>query len=185
MFPRLNNCQSNVVMKKAAVIKGIYRYSLTREWDIEKPSVLFIMLNPSTADAFDDDNTIRRCIGFAKRWGCGSIEVVNVFALRSRDPLALRKAYEPIGSENAQYILEAVRRASKIILAWGNHVLHVSQASSIMNVITSLSDSETDFYCLGLTKEHQPKHPLMLSYGLLPQKCMVHKGERGYFVDII
>ena len=51
-----------------------YRYSLWRQWD-EGPSVLWIMLNPSTADVYVDDPTIRRCVGFAKAWGCSRIEV--------------------------------------------------------------------------------------------------------------
>jgi hypothetical protein len=66
-----------------------YRYWLSRDWDDSLPIVTFIMMNPSTADATIDDATIRKCVGFAKAWGFGRIRVVNLFALRSRDPLDL------------------------------------------------------------------------------------------------
>jgi hypothetical protein len=73
---------------KSAVISpcGLYRYRLTRTWDAVRWSAAFVMLNPSTADAVDDDPTIKRCVGFAKRWGCGGIVVANLFAFRSADP---------------------------------------------------------------------------------------------------
>src|SRR5689334_20041621 len=77
--------QSEIV--KSAVLSpcGLYRYRLTRRWG-DGPALLFVMLNPSTADATEDDPTIRRCTGFAKREGMPAIEVVNLFAWRATDP---------------------------------------------------------------------------------------------------
>src|SRR3546814_16904510 len=64
---------------------------LWRIWDDTKPQCMFIMLNPSTADADLDDPTIRRCIGFAKSWGYGGLQVCNLFAYRSTEPRELLK----------------------------------------------------------------------------------------------
>ena len=93
-------------MKKHAVIShdDKYRYQLSRIWDEEKPMVLFIMLNPSTADADVDDPTIRRVVNFAKSWGYGGVFVGNLYAFRSTDPKVLRYIDDPIGEENIQHI---------------------------------------------------------------------------------
>ena len=85
---------------------GVYRYRLWREWDADLPSCLFIMLNPSTADATQDDPTIRRCIDYARRWGFGRLEVGNLFALRSTDPKALYAADDPVGPDNDDALME-------------------------------------------------------------------------------
>ncbi|MCL6576102.1 DUF1643 domain-containing protein [Kyrpidia sp.] len=91
-------------MYKDATIVGPYRYSLTREWDASKPRVVFIMLNPSTADDDQDDNSVKRCIGFAKKWGFGSLEVVNLFAYRTPNPEKLSQVEDPVGMENREHI---------------------------------------------------------------------------------
>lgn len=84
---------------RGAVISddGRYRYRLWRTWAPELPRMAWIMLNPSTADAEVDDPTIRRCVGFAKREGCGGIEVVNLYAYRSTDPSVLGTVDEKHG----------------------------------------------------------------------------------------
>src|SRR5881396_744410 len=96
-----------------------YRYRLWRRWDRSRAVVAFVMLNPSTADAMHDDPTIRRCIGFARNWGFGGVDVVNLFALRATDPRALRRAHDPVGPANDRHIASAGSRASLVILAWG------------------------------------------------------------------
>ena len=98
------------IMKQGAAIDptGLYRYSLWREWDANAPRVAFVMLNPSRADANTDDPTLRRCLGFARSWGCGSIEVVNLFAYRASRPDILRVVLDPVGPENDRYLQEAV-----------------------------------------------------------------------------
>lgn len=73
-----------------------YRYILSRIWDIQLPQIVFIGLNPSTADALIDDPTQRRLIRFAQDWGYGGQTTVNLFALRSPYPEDLRKSEDPI-----------------------------------------------------------------------------------------
>jgi hypothetical protein len=68
---------------------GRYRYLLRRTWDYKKPRALICMLNPSTADAKQDDATIRSCVRLLSSIGYGSFEVVNVFAHRATDPKEL------------------------------------------------------------------------------------------------
>src|SRR4051812_49823510 len=82
---------------------GAYRYVLTRQVGGGVRRATFIMLNPSTADASNDDPTIRRCIGFAQRWGCGQLAVLNLFAYRATDPADLKRASEPVGPENREW----------------------------------------------------------------------------------
>jgi len=71
-----------------------YRYSLFRIWDEDKSLVLFIGLNPSTADEKEDDPTIRRCINFAKQWGWGygGLIMGNLFSFRATQPSDLKQA---------------------------------------------------------------------------------------------
>src|SRR4051812_41324552 len=78
---------------------GKYRYLLTRSW-ADGPTATFIMLNPSTAGAEQNDPTIRKCIGFAQRLGFGGLQAINLFALRTPSPVILRKARRPIGPGN-------------------------------------------------------------------------------------
>jgi hypothetical protein len=98
---------------------GTYRYLLGRRIGGGDRVGLWVMLNPSTADANEDDATIRRCIGFARREGCGLLEVVNLFAYRATDPAALRLADDPVGPANDHFISKAVERAALVVVAWG------------------------------------------------------------------
>lgn len=91
-----------------ATIIGNYRYNLWRVWDEQLPRVLWVMLNPSTADASQSDPTLRRILDFSKQWGYGSLEVVNLYAWRSPDPKTLLSASDPVGSFNNQHIIRSV-----------------------------------------------------------------------------
>jgi hypothetical protein len=133
-----------------------YRYRLWRRWDRTRPLVAFVMLNPSTADARHDDPTIRRCLGFARRWGYGGIEVVNLFAYRATNPTALRKVRDPVGRGNARHIQSALARAALVVLAWGAD----TQSSRHVSVVRA--------HCLGLTRAGQPRHPLYLRRDVRP-----------------
>ena len=110
-------------MQRDAVIDETrkYRYSLTRSWNPTLGRVAFILLNPSTANAFEDDSTVRRCIDFATRWGYGSIELVNLFAFRTKDPKILSSVRSPIGSDNDDYIKKAVVNADIVVVSWGEN----------------------------------------------------------------
>lgn len=145
-------------MKMDAVfdVTKTYRYSLWREWNPNAPCLGFIMLNPSTADKTTNDPTIRRCIGFAKTWGYGSLEVVNLFAYCTKSPQDLRRAVEPIGIENERYLLQAGQRAKTMILAWGNWGKLQNRSQEVLNLLSG----EGELYCLGCTQSGQPRHPL-------------------------
>jgi hypothetical protein len=145
---------------------GKYRYHLWRIWDDELPILAFVMLNPSTADAKQDDPTIRKCIGFAKRDGYGGISIRNVFAWRATDPSELTKVDDPFGPKNPITIqeLETIQTPSKIIVAWGNriytqhrnHKLHIAYRWAAGVALMGHA------YCLGINQNGDPKHPLYL-----------------------
>ncbi|GET43882.1 DUF1643 domain-containing protein [Microseira wollei] len=145
-------------MKQGATIDptGLYRYSLWREWDANAPRVAFVMLNPSRADADTDDPTLRRCLSFARSWGYGSLEVVNLFAYRAPRPDILRLVSDPIGPENDRYLKQAVELADKIIVAWGNR----GSLSNRAKIVSSWLMSRENLYCLGITQTGHPRHPL-------------------------
>src|SRR5262245_34051042 len=84
-----------------------YRYSLSRRFG-DGPTSVFIMLNPSTADAERDDPTIRKCVGFCRRWGVGELHVVNLFAFRAVSPFDMKKADDPVGPRNRRAIEQAL-----------------------------------------------------------------------------
>lgn len=137
---------------------GRYRYSLTRTWDSAANRVCFCLLNPSTADAVRDDPTLRRCLGYARRWGFGSVEVVNIFALRATDPRELRRADDPVGPRNDAAIRRAARRAALVVAGWGAHGALLDRGDAVRRLLISLSD--VDVVTLGHTKSGHPRHPL-------------------------
>lgn len=135
----------------------VYRYTLWRRWggEANKTYVQFIGLNPSTADETQDDPTVRRCIAFAQKWGYGGMCMTNLFAFRATDPNVMKKADDPIGAENDNWLTWIAHGAGKTIACWGVHGTHNNRASAIKLMLPEL-------YCLGLTKEGQPRHPLYL-----------------------
>lgn len=141
---------------------GLYRYRLGREWDMTKPRLTFIMLNPSTADAMVDDPTIRRCIGFAKRMGLGGVNVYNLYAFRATKPIDMLNAADPVGPENNRYLEEAFRTAVvehvPTIAAWGAN----ARQDRVLDVLDMAEQSYTQLSSLGITKHGHPKHPLYL-----------------------
>lgn len=111
------------------------------------------MLNPSTADAMVDDPTIRRCIGFSRRWGYDEMVVVNLYALRATDPAELGRAVDPFGPHNADTIDRHLRSSEAVIAAWGAHPWVTRVAAPILG-------AQRTFHCLGRTKAGHPRHPL-------------------------
>jgi hypothetical protein len=142
---------------------GTYRYLLGRRVGDGHRTMLFVMLNPSTADAQTDDPTIRRCIGFARRERCGVLEVINLFAFRTTDPAALLAAEAPVGRANDHFTEEAVKRAAFLVVAWG--AVHRRLAWRVRDVRAALwyalpSDGRRGPFCLGTTATGAPRHPL-------------------------
>lgn len=143
-------------MRSSAVLSdcGLYRYCLIRQW-ADGPTCGFIMLNPSTADATLDDPTIRRCIGFAKREGCGGLLVANLFAFRATDPRKMADADDPIGphaDEHLRRIADTVD--GPLIAAWGAHWMAGERAEQVKSTFGNR------LMCLGVTKDGHPRHPL-------------------------
>lgn len=145
-------------MHKSAIISecGRYRYRLSRVWGTGK-ALAFVMLNPSTADADNDDPTIRRCMGFAKREGAAGIIVMNVFAFRATSPKVMLAEPNAFGPNNAAH-LKALCSASlemPIVCAWGTHGGAVASSLAVM-----MRDQGARLACLGKTKDGHPRHPL-------------------------
>lgn len=142
---------------------GKYRYWLSRAWDDKLPVVCWVMLNPSTADAKDDDPTIRRCVNFARSWNAGGIYVVNLFAFRSPDPAALGGAKDPVGPMNDYFVHQCAaggrfgKKRLAVVAAWGAHGNFRDRDQAVLAL---LRDSGVTPQCLGLTKSGQPRHPL-------------------------
>lgn len=133
---------------------GLYRYRLERQWGNDRACV-FVMLNPSTADAAEDDPTIRRCMGFAKRERCGRLIVVNLFAWRATDPGELVRAADPVGPENDWHVAEACRGAGgPVVAAWGAHHMATDRAAKLVDAL------DLQAVCLGTTRDGAPRHPL-------------------------
>lgn len=138
---------------------GVYRYRLTRRWGFG-PTALFIMLNPSTADAMQDDPTIRRCRGFAMSWGMAALEVVNLYAWRATKPADLPRDSRAVGPENTRHTWGALRDTwitnGVAVAAWGAH----GKADRVTEVVGFADAFGVPILALGTTKAGHPRHPL-------------------------
>lgn len=147
---------------------GKYRYRLTRRFG-EGPDLVFLMLNPSTADAEQDDPTIRKCLGFARRLGYGGIVVVNLFALRATDPAALWKA--PTGEREGPAnwaICQSTIRDADVVLAWGAHARRVPEKT--LHISTYAEQNARRVIVLRRLSDGTPAHPLMLPYDCINEQ---------------
>jgi hypothetical protein len=138
---------------------GQYRYWLTRRWASGGRTVLFVGLNPSTADAVTDDPTIRKCVGFATRWGYSALLMGNLFAYRATNPKLLSTADDPVGPENRENLVWLIEASHMIVAAWGQHRLPC-YAHTLAGWILGLPQTR----CLGQNQDGSPKHPLYLPY---------------------
>ena len=162
-------------MKKAIISDcGKYRYELHREWDKDKKKVLFIMLNPSTADSDNNDLTTIRCMNFAKKWGYGGIMIGNIYPFRTKKPKDLRvwkkERAKHFGysyhKKNQNHVHDMIVKVDLVVCAWGgNHpgipdFLEIGEYPLKKLHYLELCDD-------GIT----PKHPLgNLSKDLLPKQ---------------
>jgi len=137
---------------------GRFRYRLGRRW-ADGPSLLFVMLNPSVADADIDDPTIRRCIGFARSHGAGAIEVVNLYAWRATKPADLRRQGWPVGPDNDGHIQAAVAASDRVCVAWGANAGDSDRPGVVLPLIRQAGKQP---FCLGATRSGHPSHPLFL-----------------------
>ena len=158
-------------LHKTAVISKCekYRYKLTRTWDEDKGKVLFIMLNPSTANHVENDLTTIRCMNFAKKWGYGGIMIGNIYPFRAKRPKHLRKWIKGYGDlynfneceDNKNHVYDMAQQAGLIVCAWG-----CNYKEGIPDWVEELGDLHYLELCDdGIT----PKHPLgNISKDLVP-----------------
>jgi len=151
-----------------------YRFALWRVWDKHKPLVLFIMLNPSTADGTFDDPTIRRCVNFAKSWGYGGILVGNLIAYRATDPKNLPSSLDlSIININKEYIRNLHSMAKITVLAYGTN----KAARFSDQFLPFTNEDYQSLYIIDKTVNGVPKHPLYLKGDLKP-KFYLHSNKR-------
>lgn len=155
-----------------------YRYQLWRRWR-KGPSLVWLLLNPSTADEKENDATIKRCIGFAQMWGYGRIDVINLFAFRSTNPNDLDLAHDPVGPENDKVIRRYGNE--QMIAGWGDkgsaRAYRNERALAVIQLLKSLN---CKIFCLGVTKKGQPRHPVRLPYVMKPTRFDSTEFERRF-----
>ncbi len=150
---------------------GRYRYRLTRRWGPGR-SLLCILINPSTATAEEDDNTIRKLVVIASLLGFDAIEVVNLFAFRATDPDDMMAAADPIGPENDQHLLDAVKANQLVLAGWGVPGDHLSRGAEVTRM---LQREGVQVMCLAINKGGTPKHPLYCRNDSQPIPYLVQK----------
>lgn len=164
----------------------VYRYTLWREWQCQpvwgscqlpsghigshsqesKGYAMFIGLNPSTADETLDDPTIRRCVGFAKRWGYSALCMTNLFAIRTKDPSMMKKHPFPAGQDNHSWILRCASEAGIVVAAWGKDGRHQNQDLNVREWVNSVN---AVMFCLKLNRDGTPQHPLYVPADTVPK----------------
>jgi len=147
---------------------GLYRYRLWRVWQRDLPLLVMIMLNPSTATATDNDPTVARCEGRARREGFGGLVVLNIFAMVATNPKKMKAAEDPVGDRNDRTLTEAfsgqwLRELSQanephtFCAAWGSHGGHRGRARQVRKLA---GQHGVGLVCLDRTKKGHPRHPL-------------------------
>jgi hypothetical protein len=165
---------------------GHYRWWLQRQWSPQRPRLIFIGLNPSRADGQRDDPTLRRLQGFARGWGFGALEVLNLFARISPSPALLRRAADPVGTDTDAWIrarLVAEPQAA-LWLGWGTGGRWAGRDRAVLALLRArLADEGPGRPCfsLGVTAAGQPRHPLYLAADRRPQPwCWQACGSLGH-----
>jgi hypothetical protein len=139
-----------------------YRYRLG--WPVDSQfatprRVLWVMLNPSTADELKLDPTLTRCRSFTREQSMGTwMEIVNLFAFRATDPSELRKAHDPVGPECDRHIAAAAAEADQVWVGWGAEPIAQGRAGIVLPILRM--HYRGPIWCLGVTKDGAPKHPL-------------------------
>ena len=153
------------MIRKAFISEDkLYRYLLYRRWSRGR-ALLWVMLNPSRADAEADDATTRRCTDLSSGWGFGAAVIVNLFGYISTDPKELNSISDPVGPENNSVIFDQFKKNNDCMVAWGSRPeIHLFQ-SRVKEISKHLP---TTAMCLGLTKQNYPRHPLRVSSSTKP-----------------
>ena len=149
---------------------GTYRYRLSRTW-AGGPTAVFVLLNPSTADATTDDPTVTRCVKYAAGMGFGRLLVVNLFALRSSDPSDLDAHPAPVGPKNDAHVVAAARAADRVVVGWGNAGGKRGRGRDVARRL------DVDLYAIGTTKSGHPRHPSRTPYDTTIERFSYGDGE--------
>lgn len=142
-----------------------YRYLLRRQWGAGG-SILYVLLNPSTATEERNDPTIERCERRARRMGFGGFAVSNLFAYRATEPRELKRAAAPVGASNDGALMDAAAGADLILCGWGVHGIHLGRGAEVEALLRSTG---RPLFHLGLTKHGHPRHPLYVGYARCPE----------------
>ncbi|MGI5870009.1 MAG: DUF1643 domain-containing protein [Kiritimatiellia bacterium] len=144
-----------------------WRYTLRHTWmnlfdEAERP-IVWIGLNPSTADENQLDPTLRRVRGYSMAWGYNTFYMLNLFAFRATDPQEMRRAIDPVGPENDRWITELAAKSDHVMCAWGRHGMFLDRQRHVLELLDGLN-----LQCLEKTNDGIPKHPLYLKSTLRP-----------------
>jgi hypothetical protein len=156
-------------VKGTAVFGGYnkqYRYRLTRTWNVNLPTVMFVLMNPSVAEADVDDRTVARCSRFAESWGAGRLLVGNTFAYRATQQKRLLETPDPIGPDNDAHLLAMAKEAETIVFAYGKP--HPSLRARGLDVAAMFEAHGHKLFVLRLSQDGTPVHPLYLPADLKP-----------------
>lgn len=142
-----------------------YRYWLERDVRGWGYVYGYFGINPSTADAIIDDQTVKKWIGFTIRNGGGKFIVGNVFAYRTSKVKELAYVDDPIGKDNDFYINQVINKANILVPCWGNiHKTPAHLRKHFGMLLDKLIASGKPVKIFGKTKNGDPLHPMMLSY---------------------
>lgn len=147
----------------------VYRYLLWRTWS-DGPRIVWLLLNPSTADEERLDPTLTRCRDYAERWGFGGMDVLNLFALRSTDPAGLYQVVDPVGPANDDITTAILEGAELVVAGWGAEVASprarrtpvVRERPRAVCDLAARLERKSALQCLGTTASGEPRHPLYL-----------------------
>ncbi|MFC3724449.1 DUF1643 domain-containing protein [Neoaquamicrobium sediminum] len=142
-----------------------YRYRLERGVSHSGPVYAYFGVNGSTADADEDDHTVRKWRGFTAQNGGSRFIVGNAFAYRATDVRELAKAGDPVGHENARYLAQIIAEADILVPCWGSrNKVPAPLRFHFDNLADMLFVSGKPVLVWGFTASGDPLHPLTLSY---------------------
>ncbi len=134
-----------------------YRYALWRIWDKHRGKrIMFIGLNPSTANETDPDPTITRVKNFTESWGYSGFYMLNLFAIVSDDPKVLKTHADPLGDNNG-WLEKIAPLCDKVVFAWG-----AFKQKAVKERAKQIIEMFPEAYCLKKTKDGSPWHPLYM-----------------------
>ena len=128
-----------------------HRYKLSRHWDLNKPQILYIMLNPSIGNESIDDPTIKRLLSFTRKFDYGGFFVGNLFTYITPNPKTLDTSIG-LTNKNLNVLTNLVSKADEVVYAWGNSIEEPNELKKLIS----------NPMCFGKNLNGTPKHPLYL-----------------------